>query len=284
MRTIRRIHPAHSRPIGDLKTFCPLPSPNLRLLDPFLLLNHHGYQHYGPDNQGMPFGPHPHRGMETVTFIIEGDIVHKDTGGHQSIIKAGGVQWMTAGSGLMHAELSSEEFKKEGGPLEILQLWVNLPARLKMTSPSYKGLQKEEISSTTVDEGKVQVKVVSGQFEKTSGAFDTLTPVSLATIHMKTGGIFATKVPTEHTILCYIIRGSVQVMGEVVGMRNLIEFSPDDEMVQLEATKDAVVLFGHAKPLGEPVVSGGPFVMNTQAEIHQAYEDFHNGKFGVWQD
>lgn len=284
MRTIRNIHPALNRPIGDLKTFCPLPSPNLKLLDPFLLINHHGYQHYGPNNQGMPFGPHPHRGMETVTFIIEGDIVHKDTGGHESIIEAGGVQWMTAGSGLMHAELSSEAFKKEGGPLEILQLWVNLPAQLKMTAPAYKGLQKEDIPVIEVDEGKVKLNVVSGQFEKISGAFDTLTPVSLATIHMENGGCFRTEVPTDHTILCYIIRGSVQITGNEIGMRNLIEFNSDDELVQLEATKDAVVLFGHAKPFQEPVVFGGPFVMNTQEEIHQAYEDFHNGKFGSWQD
>lgn len=284
MRTIRQIHAAESRPIGDLKTFSPLPSANLRLLDPFLLLNHHGFQHYQPNNQGMPFGPHPHRGMETVTFIIEGDIVHKDTGGHESIIEAGGVQWMTAGSGLMHAEVSSEKFKKEGGPLEILQLWVNLPARLKMTAPAYIGLQKQDIPTIELNGGKVKIQVISGQFEKTSGTIDTLTPVSLATIYLQAGGKFETTVPKDHNILCYIIRGSVQVMGNVIAMRNLIEFNPDSQLVQLEATKDAVVLFGHAKPFEEPVVLGGPFVMNSEAEIYQAYEDFQKGKFGKWED
>ena len=110
------------------------------MVDPFIFLNHHGPQNYGPDNSGLPFGPHPHRGMETVTIIIEGDIAHKDSAGNNSVIESGGVQWMTAGKGLIHEEVSSDEFKEKGGPLEILQLWVNLPARLKMTEPKYKGL------------------------------------------------------------------------------------------------------------------------------------------------
>jgi quercetin 2,3-dioxygenase len=132
-----------------------------------------------PNNNGLPFGPHPHRGMETVTFILDGDISHKDSGGHESVIYSGGVQWMTAGSGLLHAEVSSDDFKKFGGDLEILQLWVNLPARLKMTEPNYKGLQQDDIPTLAFDEGMINARVVSGNFQGTKGAFDTLTDITL---------------------------------------------------------------------------------------------------------
>ena len=140
MRTVSSVHPAHRDDIADLVTRRPLPGPGVAQVDPFLFLNHHGPQVYPPGNRGLPFGPHPHRGFETVTFILEGTLAHYDSGGHASVIEAGGVQWMTAGSGLVHAEISPPEFKRDGGPLEILQLWVNLPARLKMTEPRYSGV------------------------------------------------------------------------------------------------------------------------------------------------
>ena len=143
-RRIIAIHSATRDDIGDLVTRRPLPGPGLEQVDPFLFLNHHGPQTYPPNNRGLPFGPHPHRGFETVTFIIEGSLAHRDTGGHESVIEAGGVQWMTAGSGLVHAELSPDSFRRAGGPLDILQLWVNLPARLKMVAPAYRGLQADE--------------------------------------------------------------------------------------------------------------------------------------------
>src|SRR5215217_8196479 len=131
-RTINKLHPAHRDDFGDLATVRPLPGPDVDQIDPFLFLNHHGPQTYRPGNRGLPFGPHPHRGFETVTFILEGNLAHRDSAGHESVIHAGGIQWMTAGSGIIHAEVSPEDFKRSGGPLEILQLWVNLPGRLKM--------------------------------------------------------------------------------------------------------------------------------------------------------
>src|SRR5512139_1974320 len=141
MRTVAALHPALRDDIADLVTRRPLPGPGLAQVDPFLFLNHHGPQVYPPENPGLPFGPHPHRGFETVTFILAGELAHRDTAGHESVIGAGGVQWMTAGSGLVHSELSPPEFRRRGGPLEILQLWINLPARLKMAPPAYVGLQ-----------------------------------------------------------------------------------------------------------------------------------------------
>ena len=139
LRPVRGIHNAVRDDIADLVTRRAMPTASINNIDPFLFLNHHGPQKYSSPNHGLPFGPHPHRGFETVTFILEGDIAHSDTGGHESIIEAGGVQWMTAGSGLVHMETSSEAFKKRGGGMECLQLWVNLPASLKMTKPRYTG-------------------------------------------------------------------------------------------------------------------------------------------------
>lgn len=282
MRTINNIYKAEYRPIADLITYSPMPTRSLEMIDPFLFLNHHGPQRYQPNNKGLPFGPHPHRGMETVTFILDGDIAHKDSGGNDSVIQSGGIQWMTAGSGLIHAEVSSEEFKKKGGDLEILQLWVNLPAKLKMTAPNYEGVQKEDIPTTIFDEGKVTAQVVSGTLNNISGAVETLTPVHLSTLFFASGGVFRTKVPEENNILCYVIRGEIKINGENIGALHLVEFNNDSEQLHIEALTESILLFGHAKPFNEPVVAGGPFVMNTMDEINQAYEDYQNGKLGKW--
>lgn len=280
MRTIKNVYKAEYRPIADLITYSPMPTRELRMIDPFLFLNHHGPQDYPANNNGLPFGPHPHRGMETVTFILGGDIAHKDSGGSNSVIRSGGVQWMTAGSGLIHSEVSSEEFKKNGGHLEILQLWVNLPSKLKMTEPKYKGLQEEEIPKTTMDDGKIKVKVVSGAINDTKGGFDTLTEVHLSTVEMQKGGIFSTAVPVKHNILCYVIKGEIRINGENIAALNLAEFNNDDEELRIEALADSTLLFGHAEPFNEPVVARGPFVMNSMDEIDKAYEDYQQGRMG----
>ncbi len=279
MRTIKRIYKAEYRPIANLITYSPMPSRNLEMVDPFIFLNHHGPQNYGPDNSGLPFGPHPHRGMETVTIIIDGDIAHKDSGGNDSVIESGGVQWMTAGKGLVHSEVSSDNFKKKGGRLEILQLWVNLPARLKMTAPKYKGLQKEDIPTTNFDDAKVLAQVISGELNNTAGAFETLTEINLSTLYLDKEGIFKVDVPKEHNILCYVIKGEIKIFGDVIEALHLVEFNNDDEQVFFEAREESIILFGHAAPFNEPVVFGGPFVMNTEEEIQQAYEDFKSGNF-----
>lgn len=269
IRTIRRLHAAISDDIGDLRTQRPLPNPRLPQLDPFLFLNHHGPQVYPPNNRGLPFGPHPHRGFETVTFIVEGSLAHSDTGGHESVIHAGGVQWMTAGRGLEHAELSPEEFRRHGGPLEILQLWVNLPSRLKMTDPKYVGLQHDAIPSETTD--GVTVNRISG----VGGAMESLTGVEMATVSLEAGARATLAAPRGRTVFLYIVR------GEVSGAKamHLVELHDDGDEVLLEAAVPSLVLFGHADPIGEPVVSYGPFVMNTEEEIREAVRDFQAGKF-----
>jgi len=283
MRTIKQQHRAVSSPIADLVTYRALPTQSVEHLDPFLFLNHHGPQVYKSNNQGLPFGPHPHRGFETVTFILDGDIMHQDTGGHQSIIEAGGIQWMTAGSGLIHAEVSSPAFKRSGGPLEILQLWVNLPAQHKMTAPAYTGLQQAEIPTVSLDEGRVHLHAVSGEWAGTAGGYQPLTDMQLATINFKAGGKLDLPVPAEHTVFFYTIRGKLRVNGQETEARYLTEFNYDGDTLHIEALTDAVLLLGHALPFQEPIVAAGPFVMNTEQEIRQAYQDYQAGKFGRWQ-
>lgn len=279
MRTIKRTYKAEYRPIADLITYSPMPTRSLRMIDPFLFLNHHGPQRYSTGNNGLPFGPHPHRGMETVTFILDGDIAHQDSGGNNNVIESGGVQWMTAGKGLTHAEVSSEKFRKEGGPLEILQLWVNLPAKLKMTEPKYKGLQKEKIPVASFDEGRVRAQVISGKLSGTAGAFETITDIHLSTLFFEPEGVFTAKIPVDHNILCYVIKGEIEINGEIIQSLHLVEFNNDEEDLRIEALTETTVLFGHAKPFNEPVVAQGPFVMNTMEEIDQAYADYQQGKF-----
>ena len=283
MRNIKKIHKADYRPISDLITYSPMPTKDLQMIDPFLFLNHHGPQTYGPNNNGLPFGPHPHRGMETVTFILQGEISHKDSGGHESVIYSGGVQWMTAGSGLIHAEISSDDFKKFGGDLEILQLWVNLPAQYKMTSPKYIGLQEDEIPKIALDEGKVNAQVISGNFQGTEGAFDTFTDLTLTTIFFKRSGKLTLKVPRENNIFFYVVRGELNVNGQSTRSLHLVEFDLNDDNVEVEANADSTLIFGHAKPFNEPVVARGPFVMNSMQEINEAYDDYQAGKLGTWK-
>ncbi len=283
MRTIKRIHQAVNSPIADLITYRALPTDSVDYIDPFLFLNHHGHQKYPKNNNGLPFGPHPHRGFETVTFILQGDLVHKDSSGAESVIGPGGVQWMTAGRGLIHAEVSSDHFKLEGGDLEILQLWVNLPAKYKMVDPSYRGLQKQDIPIVEPDGGRVAIHAVSGNWEGTRGAFTPLVNIALASIDFKQGGTYHASISAEENVFFYVVRGKIRVNEEDAEMHELVEFSNDGNQIRINALEDSIVLLGHALPFNEPVVAQGPFVMNTEDEIRRAYQDFRRGAFGKWK-
>jgi len=281
-KTVTRVHPALRDDIGDLITQRPVPSAHLDQVDPFLFLNHHGPQTYPPHNRGLPFGPHPHRGFETVTFILEGMLTHKDSAGHESIIRAGGVQWMTAGSGLIHAEISPREFLETGGPLEILQLWVNLPPHLKMTQPAYTGLQKDQIPALSLDDGKVTMNLIAGSWDGTTGPVESLTGVFMSTIELRPGASLRIGDMARRSVFLYVVRGAAQVGNyeDRVGAFHLVELSSDGDEILLSSAEGALVLFGHAEPIGAPLVAHGPFVMNTRAEIEQAIRDYQAGKFG----
>ena len=272
-------HSAKRDDIGDLVTRRPLPGPQLEQLDPFLFLNHHGPQTYPANNRGLPFGPHPHRGFETVTFILEGSLAHADSASHQSVIHAGGVQWMTAGSGIVHAEISPPEFLREGGPLEILQLWVNLPAHLKMSEPRYVGLQQADIPAIALPGGG-ELNLMAGELQGHAGPIETLTGVFMSTLKLPAGTHEQLSVAPGRQVFLYVVNGDVEVGGEPVQPHHLIEVDRDGSSLDIEASSDARLLFGHGEVIDEPVYSHGPFVMNTREEIVQAVDDYQNGKFG----
>ncbi|RYY41965.1 MAG: pirin family protein, partial [Sphingomonadales bacterium] len=221
---------------------------------------------------------HPHRGFETVTFILAGELAHTDSAGHESVIRAGGVQWMTAGSGIVHAEVSPADFKRDGGPMEILQLWLNLPARLKMTAPRYVGVQADAI---TVDQsGGARVHLVSGSHGGRVGPVESLTGTFLCWVEMEAGHSVRFDGLSERDVFLYCARGAIDVAGRRVDAFTLAGLSAGDRMT-IAASEPALLLFGHAAPIDEPLVAHGPFVMNTIEEIRQAFADYQAGKFGV---
>jgi|SRR5690554_506940 len=279
MRKVKKLHKAIDEPMQGLSTFRALPNNGLNQIDPFLLLNHHGPQKFPPGNNGLPFAPHPHRGFETLTFILQGDVMHSDSSGGKSIINSGGIQWMTAGKGIIHSENSSDDFKKNGGVEEVLQLWMNLPAKFKMIEPKYIGLQNDELTKIKSDDQKVIVNLISGELNNHKGKINSLTDLFTSFIEFKKGGVFKTTVDKERNILLYISKGKVKVNETPAEELFLVELSNDDEMINIEALEDSIIIFCHGKPLNEPVVSYGPFVMNTEAEIRQAMIDYQSGKF-----
>lgn len=283
MAQVLTIYKAVEANMGNLITYRALPTPYIDYIDPFLFLNHHGPQVYAPHNSGLPFGPHPHRGMETVTFIINGDISHKDNSGHESVITSGGIQYMRAGRGVIHSEVSSEAFKEQGGPLEILQLWLNLPARLKMAEPFYIGKQKADIPVVKVDDGRVEADLIFGNWDGQPAAFESEVGIHFNLIRFKPGGELSIRVPPGHNIFFYVVRGEIDANGRNVQALHIARFDTKGGELKLKSSAESILLFGHAQPFNEPMVSQGPFVMNTEQEIMEAYRDYQMGKFGQWQ-
>ena len=276
-RTVRRLYRATSDDIGDLRTQRPLPNGEIDQIDPFLFLNHHGPQTYPRNNRGLPFGPHPHRGFETVTFIVAGSLAHRDTAGHESVIESGGVQWMTAGRGLEHSELSPDDFRRNGGPLEILQLWVNLPSRLKMTEPRYIGLSRDSIP--VIARNGAKIHVISGDLDGTQGPVESLTGITMTTVEMNANARIPLSAPRDRNVFLYVVRGTIRIGNTAVSEMHLVDVRDDGDTIDVDSPAGALLIFGHAKPIGEPVVSYGPFVMNTQQEILDAIRDYEAGRF-----
>jgi redox-sensitive bicupin YhaK (pirin superfamily) len=279
LRKIVKIHKPLEAHMPGLSTWQALPNATLEYLDPFILLNHHGPETFEPNNRGLPFGPHPHRGFETLTFIFKGDIVHEDSTGQRHVSGPGDVQWMTAGRGIIHSEVSSEEFKKQGGPIEILQLWMNLPSRLKMTAPDYKGYAARELGFLSLDDGRVKAHVISGQIAGQKGPHSPLTDLTLGYVHLSPQGRFTQKIPKGHTVFLYVVQGSLTADGQQLKKHNLAEFEKEGEELDLTAQEPSLILFGHGQPLNEPKAAQGPFVMNTVGELKQAFLDYQAGKF-----
>jgi len=278
-RRLDEIHQAIRDDVGSLHTHQVIPASLRDRLTPFLLLAHHGPQVYAPNNRGLPFGPHPHRGFETVTFIRSGSLAHHDTGGHESIIDAGGVQWMTAGSGLIHAEVSPPAFRRDGGPIEILQLWVNLPAHLKMTAPRYVGIAADAVTGVELGDDAV-LSLVSGQFGSHSGPITSLTDLFMSTVEVRPERTIVLPAPQGRTVLFYVIAGAVLLDGTKVAAGKLAMFNNTGDAIKVTSgAQGASLLFANAEPIDEPIVASGPFIMNSETEIAAAIQDYKAGRF-----
>lgn len=278
-RSIKNTHSALRDDIHDLVTQRPLPNAQLHHLDPFLFLNHHGPQIYPPHNMGLPFGPHPHRGFSTLTFIFEGMLAHQDSAGHEQISTAGGVQWMTAGRGIVHSELSPAVFRREGGPLEILQLWINLPAHLKMCDPFYKHMARDDLKKVS-DYGHGVTQYIICDTNRTDVPIKPPITLSMSWLECHAHSDFHVTAPSSDTIFFYIVRGEIKVNGMSVSAFTLVEFENDHDVIHISTQSDAIIIFGHGPAFHEHIVYGGPFVMNSEEEIQKAFYDYRRGLMG----
>lgn len=251
-------------------------------ISPFLLLDYASPYHFDPTTAQHGVGSHPHRGFETVTIAYKGEVTHKDSHGGGGTIKTGDVQWMTAGSGLVHEEFHSSDFAEQGGLFEMVQLWVNLPANDKMTTPKYQAIEAQEIPVIQFDDDIGHLRVIAGQYEGNKGPASTFSPINVWDVVLLEGHLKHFHVPIDHTSLIVALEGELLINGtQQVQDHSLVIFGKDSEAhIQVEAIKKAKFLVLTGKPLNEPIHGHGPFVMNTRDEIIQAFNDFNNGKFG----
>lgn len=285
MKTVAHIHPAPPKHwVGDGFYVSSMFNYNQtgRNLDPFLLMDYASPQEFAPnfDRNLRGVGEHPHRGFETVTIAYQGEVEHKDSHGGGGVIGTGGVQWMTAGSGLMHQEYHSENFSKTGGMFEMVQLWVNLPAKDKMTAPKYQAIDSDDIPVVDLN-GHGIARIIAGDFDGTKGTASTFSPINLWDIRLNADGEYDFVVPETHNLLILILDGTVLVNDDKIARPNeLVSFEKGGDTVKLSANNDAKILILSGEPLNEPVVGYGPFVMNTKDEINTAISDLRSGKFG----
>lgn len=250
-------------------------------LSPFLLLDYAGPMKFEPAAQPRGVGQHPHRGFETVTIVYEGEVEHHDSTGAGGKIGPGDVQWMTAASGILHEEFHSHEFTRTGGTLEMVQLWVNLPAKDKMSPPGYQNLLDADIPSVALAGDAGKVRVIAGEYAGHAGPARTFTAMNVWDVRLCQGHSAAFDLPEGHTAALIVLRGTVLINGEHIAREaQMVLLDRDGSDVLLDANSDATVLLLSGEPIDEPIVGHGPFVMNTQDEINQAITDFNGGQFG----
>jgi len=250
-------------------------------LSPFLMLDYAGPTKFAPSPKRRGVGEHPHRGFETVTIVYEGEVEHRDSSGGGGKIGPGDVQWMTAASGILHDEFHSNDFTRNGGLLEMVQLWVNLPAKHKMSAPRYQTLVSAAIPSVELPNGAGRVRVIAGEYLGSRGPAQTFTPIDVWDLQIKQGQEAELPVAAGRTLALIVLHGTVLVNGsEIAREAQMVLLDRAGRDVAIEANSDATLLLLSGEPIDEPVVGYGPFVMNTESEIRQAIDDFNSGKFG----
>jgi quercetin 2,3-dioxygenase len=250
-------------------------------LSPFLLLDYAGPAQFSPAARPRGVGEHPHRGFETVTIVYQGEVAHRDSVGNSGLIGPGDVQWMTAASGILHEEFHSPAFTRDGGALEMAQLWVNLPAEHKMTAPQYQTLLDANIPRVDLAAGAGSVRVIAGHYQGRGGPATTFSPLNVWDVRLQAGHTTSLSVPEGHTAAVAVLRGSVMVNGSRrVADAELLVLDRAGDEVNIEAHANSTLLFLSGLPIPEPIVGYGPFVMNSREEIETAMRDFQSGKFG----
>lgn len=288
---MKKIHAIYSPPHGHwvgngfpVRTLLSYDRMGAENISPFLLLDYAGPAAFTPSHLPRGVGQHPHRGFETVTLVYKGELEHRDSGGGGGKISEGDVQWMTAGGGIIHEEFHSRAFTESGGMLEMVQLWVNLPAAAKCLRPAYQTLLSKDMPVIPLDDAGSRLRVIAGQYEDHVGPAKTYTPINVWDGHLPTGCDVSIAVPNGHTTLLVVLEGTVRVNdSELVGDAELVCFEPHGQGIRLEAESRTRLLILTGEPLNEPVVGYGPFVMNSAEEINEAIADFQQGKFGALQ-
>ncbi|KIA98583.1 short-chain dehydrogenase [Flavobacterium sp. KMS] len=254
---------------------------SMERMSPFIMMDYNSKFYFSPTDELRGVGVHPHRGFETVTIAYKGKVAHHDSSGNSGVIGEGDVQWMTAASGILHKEYHEEQFSKEGGDFQMVQLWVNLPAKDKMTKPKYQGIINSEINKHKLPNNDGIIEVIAGEYNGTPGTATTFTPVNLFNAKLNKGATTTFNFPANHNSALLVIEGSIRVNDSGnVPADNFLLFANEGEEFTIKASEDSIVLILSGEPINEPIVAHGPFVMNTQEEIIQAFDDVNMGRFG----
>ncbi|MEO8766004.1 MAG: pirin family protein [Ginsengibacter sp.] len=250
-------------------------------LSPFLMLDFNPSFDFGASDNPRGVDVHPHKGFETVTIAYKGSVEHYDSNLNKGVINPGDVQWMTAGSGILHKEFHEKEFSKKGGPFEMIQLWVNLPKKDKLTTPKYQALVSSEMNKVALPGDAGVVSVIAGNFNDVKGAASTFTDINVYDIRLYKNGAMVTNIPAAHNTAILVVEGSVEVNGQAVELHNFVLFKNEGEGITIRAGENSVLLLLSGVPINEPIAQYGPFVMNTQQELQESFREFEMGKFGV---
>jgi len=279
--------PSHPNMVGDgFRVFNFIPGGvQQRRISPFLMLDFAAEHNFAPSVRERGVDVHPHKGFETVTIAYKGSVAHNDSAGNSGVINPGDVQWMTAGNGILHKEYHEKEYSQKGGPFEMVQLWVNLPKKDKSTPPHYQALTAGDMGKVQLPHGVVNViageLATTGQPAKVKGPAETYSPVNLFDIRLNKGGEISFPIPANHNTALLVIEGNIMVNDSTAPQHSFVLFKNEGENISIKALENSVVLLLSGEPINEPIVSYGPFVMNTQEEIYEAIHDFQRGKFGT---
>ena len=283
LNTIKTVGRSDFVNMGPIKLRQPLPTRDINMIDPFVLLHHYGPYHISENSNPFDLGPHPHRGFEPITFLIQGEQLHRDSLGNESVVKAGDVQWTTAGRGIIHAEGTTNDFVQKGGYLEGIQLWLNLPAEKKMIQPNYQHIKNEDFKVITSMDGKINIQVIAGELAGVFGKIKTQTSVNAYIIDVEAEGEHTIQLLELHQSMLYLLNGHVTINNIVDLKQNhdqLIQFKNDGDAFSITGKEKSKLLFLSGEPFNEKVKTYGPYVMNTQTEIMEAMRDYQMGKMG----